>query len=192
MALTTLQRLRLKIADRERTSLEEQIGVGNGASVEFQAMLPPVVAESDRVYLVTGGVPVLQARGTDYTIDDDQGVVIFATAPPAGTFVRISYKWTTFTDVELDDLLTQVSSSLPKAAIEAVRWLLADTERFLRYTFGQESVDRSASRKALERLTEEWKDELGGVFSLVKADTPEREALMEPFIQQPAELLDVT
>lgn len=174
MALTDLERLRLAIADRPRVTLREQLGLGDGVRTEFQTQLSPVVAASETV--LVNGAPI-----ATYTLDGATGVVTFAVAPANNATLLITYRWTTFSDIELEDLLDRFDAR--RAAIRAITWLLADTERFLRYTFGQESVDRSAARAGLEKLLDRLTAEVGsGAVTLVKADDAERRALLEPFL----------
>lgn len=177
MALTDLERLRLKIADRPRPLLNDPVGVGDGESVQFRVRIAPIVEDSD-VVLVGG---VVQERDEDYTIVPGLGVLTFATAPTAGDAIVAGYSWVAFSDDELQDVLDRFPS-LDAAALEVITWLLADADRFLKYTFGQESVDRSSAREALQYLQERLRTISGAPVGLVKADTVEREALMAPFI----------
>ena len=177
MALTALERLRLKIADRPRALLNDPVGVGDGESVQFRVRLAPVVEDSD-VVLVAG---VVQERDEDYTISLATGTLTFATAPTSGDAIVAGYSWVAFSDAELQDVLDRFPS-IDGAALEVITWLLADADRFLKYTFGQESVDRSSARDALQYLQERLGALSGAPVGLVKADTVERETLMEPFI----------
>lgn len=186
MALTDLQRLRLMVSDRERAILTEAVGEGDSTTVDFQTMVSPVVSESDTVW-VDG---VAQVRDTDYAIALDLGVLTFATAPGSALVITCSYRWVTFTDDELTDALTR-NGSVRIAAIEVVGWLLANRDLFLKYTFGQEIVDRSATQKALVALLKQLRSNAGGIIGLVKATTPERERLMEPFVEQDEVLVNV-
>lgn len=186
MALTDLQRLRLKIADRAKAVIDEALGEGTGSKTVYQCRLSPIVETTDRIY-VDG---VLQTRDVDYTIDESLGLVTFVAAPASGAEITADYQWVTFTDEELQDMLDQ-AGSLVLAAMEAIRCLLADSERFLKYTFGQESVDRSTARAALQDLLDDLRRAKGGPVGFVLADTPEREELMAPFVEQDEELTDV-
>jgi len=186
-SLTDLDRLRLMVSDRERAILNQQIGEGDGATVDFQTAVSPVVSESDSVWV--GGV--LQVRDTDYTIALDLGVVTFAAAPASGAVITCSYRWTTFTDDELLDVMDR-HGAVRLAAIEVIGWLLASRDLFLKYTFGQESVDRSATKDSLSRLLDELRSGAGGFIGLVMATTPDRERLLEPFVDQDEDLVDVT
>jgi len=179
MALTDLERLRLQIQDRPRLALRESLDVGDGVTTTFLTQLHPVLADSETV-LVNG---VVQEAGTDYTLIGALGALEFTTAPGSGLPVACTYQWAAFSDVELEDLLERYAT-VRRAAIAALEMLLADTDRFLKYTFGQESVDRSATREGLEKLLERLERSAGGPVVIVKADTPCREALLEPFIEQ--------
>ena len=182
MPLTNLERLRLQIADRPRVVLRETVGVGDAATRSYLLTLAPVVDDSETVVV---GV-VVKVPGIDYTLDQATGLLVFTSAPASAAQIVATYTWTVFSDAELDDLLVAKGLGVTRAAIQALQWLLADTDRFLKYTFGQESVDRSAAREGIQDLLARLEAQTSrGAVSLVKADTPCREALMHPFIQQP-------
>lgn len=189
MSFDDLDRLRFKVADRRRAVVGEVLGTGDGVTVEFQTELYPVITDSERVW-VDGA---LQVRDTDYTTECDVGLITFLSIPADDAVVTSSYRWAAFSDEELSDVLLRFGGSIVRAAIEVITWLLADVERFLKYNFGQEGVDRSQGRAALEGLLDSLQGELGGggPVGMVKADSPGRERLMEPFIDQPEDLLDV-
>ena len=183
MAVTDLSRLRTQIADRPRLGLNEALGLGDGVLVHFRVIGTPVLAGSFTLF-VNG---VLQVEDVAYTLDYDLGLVTFAAAPAIGATIVATYQWATFTDEALNDLL--LTHSVEGAAARAIQWILADIDLFMKYTYGQEQVDRSASRAGLERLYDQLVV-LDAPFSLALADTPDREAVMEPFIEQPVEVLD--
>jgi hypothetical protein len=183
MAVTDLSRLRTQIADRPRLGLNEGLGLGDGVLIHYRVIGAPVLAGSFNLYV--GGV--LQVEDVAYSLNYDLGLVTFTAAPATGATVVATYQWATFTDEVLQDLL--LTCSVEGAAARAISWILADVDLFMKYTYGQEQVDRSASRAGLERLY----DNLIGSdapFALALADTPDREAVMEPFIEQPVEVLD--
>ena len=190
MALTNLQRLRLKIADKPRHIINETLGIGNGVLAAFRTQLWPLADDSDAIMMREGAVGRVQVRGQDYTVECDTGVIYFTTAPPEEAEVIAAYKWYVFTDVELVGLLTQYNNNVTRAAMEAIRWLLADTDRFIKYRFGQETVDRSASRQALWDLLNELRTKVGAPIGLVMADTAARDEAMAPFIEQSEALAD--
>lgn len=185
MPLSALEQLRLAIADRPRLALNEGLGVGDGVTVQFQSGLFPIVAGSTALR-VAGA---LKTPTTDYTLDLSVGLVTMTAAPVAGAAVTLTYRWVAFTDDELTDLLTTYVT-VNAAAAQAVRWLLADTERFVKYTFGQETVDRTAAREALLDLLHQLTQRSGVAAGLVYATTTDRETLLAPFIEQPEDLND--
>ncbi|HNT74394.1 MAG TPA: hypothetical protein PKH77_05175 [Anaerolineae bacterium] len=179
MALSDLERLRLQIQDRPRLALRESLDVGDGITTTFLTQLHPVLDGSETV--LVNGVP--QVAGINYTFTYALGAIEFVVAPGSGHPVVCTYQWAAFSDAELEDLLEQYAT-VRRAAIAALEILLADTERFIKYTFGQESVDRSATREGLERLLDRLERSAAGPVVIVKADTPCREALLEPFVEQ--------
>ncbi len=183
MALTDLQRLRLKVADRAKTIISETVGRGDGAETFFKVIGSPLVAASQTVK-VNGAV---QVAGTDYTCDDAQGLLTFSTAPASGQRVTVTYQFTVFSDDELQDLLDRYT--LNGAAAEAITWLLADTDRFLKYAYAQESVDRSQARQNLQDLLGRLQ-QTGGPVGLVIATTPAQIELLDPFRVQREGLAD--
>lgn len=183
MAVTDLSRLRTQIADRPRLGLNEALGLGDGVLVHFRVIGTPVLAGSFKLY-ASG---VLQVEGVAYTLDYDLGLVEFAVSPAIGVTIVATYQWATFTDEVLNDLL--ITRTVEGAAARAIQWILADIDLFMKYTYGQEQVDRSASRAGLERLYDQLVQG-DAPFALALADTPDRETVMEPFIEQSVEVLD--
>lgn len=185
MALTDLEKVRLKIADRPRVVIDETIGTGNALATIFRLQGAPVTAASEAITL--NGVA--QTDPAHYGLVDATGVVTFVTTPSVDAVLGASYTWSVFSDDELQEALTD-EGSVNGAAAEAIRWILADTDRFVKYTFGQEVVDRGSARKALQDMLDRL-ERTSGPIGLVLADSDELEETMAPFIEQPAEALDV-
>jgi len=198
MAVTDLRRVRLQIADLPRRVIREQIGVGDGYVTKFQAQLWPILELIDAVVILStvsvriAGVETVKVRVDDYDIELGAGVVTFVVAPVADAQVFAAYYWAVFTDGDLNDLLSRNGDNVTLAAMGAIQWLLADSDRFIKYTFGQETVDRTASRKGLLDLYAMLRGRLGAPVGLVKARSDDREELMAPFIEQAEALQDVT
>lgn len=198
MAVTDLRRVRLQIADLPRKVIREQIGVGDGYVTKFQAQLWPILEEIDEVEILStisvriAGVETVKVRVTDYDIELGAGVVVFVAAPVADAQIFAAYYWAAFTDADLGDLLSVHGDNVTLAAMGAIQWLLADSDRFIKYTFGQDMVDRTTSRKGLLDLYAVLRGRLGAPVGLVKARSDDREALMYPFIEQAEALQDVT
>lgn len=177
MTLTDLARLRLKINDRRRVTLRETVGLGDGGSTRYQTQMHPVAVDSEEVS-VAG---TFQTPTTDYTIDTDLGLLTFTSPPASGEEVVVSYQWSAFSDAELEDFLDRYAN-VTRAAIVALEAILADYDRFIKYTFGQESVDRSAAHKTISDLLDRLEQEMRGSARLVRANTPERENQLKPYV----------
>lgn len=181
MAVSVLDRLRVSVADRQGLVTEEILGVGDGSRKFFRLQLPVIVPGSEVIY-VAG---VESTRGTDYSVDNDTGLVTFGSPPAADAVIKAGkYLWTTFSDRELSDALSQNNNNVLQSAIQVVQWLLVDTERFMKYFLGQEMVDRSSGVAALETMIEQFRSSLGAPIGIVRAATAEMEEAMEPFIEQ--------
>jgi len=64
-------------------AVDEVVGIANGTATNFYLDYPPVTAESETVYV--GGV--LQIRDVDYTVDYENGLIQFASAPVSSAHV---------------------------------------------------------------------------------------------------------
>jgi len=179
--VTDLERLRLRIADKARVVVDETIGRGDGVLALFQTQFAPLVENHETVYLQTGARIVALARGVDYTCDAAHGLVQLAVAPEADARVRAVYYHTIFSEAELNDLLAQ-AGDVTRAAILALQILLADVERFIKYTLGQETVDRVGTRDALTALLAELKASVSGVPGVKLATSDAEVTLLSPFL----------
>ena len=184
MALTSLQRLRLRVADRPRAVLSETLGIADGVLVAFQAQLAPLVTGSLMVQTVSAAGVVVPVDPVNYTADLDLGTITFTTAPISGLRVNASYQWTVFSDAELNDVLA-LQPDLRLATITVLEVLLADTERFTKYTIGQEAVDRSQAYRSLLALLENLQKQptRGNASGIVLADTAEKKANVGPWCE---------
>jgi len=73
----------------------EWIGDGDDAETDFSMENTDVVEDSEKVYLDTGSGPVLQTKGTDYTIVYSTGVVTMLSTPSTGDRLTASYSYET-------------------------------------------------------------------------------------------------
>jgi hypothetical protein len=186
VALSDLARLRLLIADRARLVLHETVGLGDGLTLAFQTRGAPIFLASEAVVVISGSLTTVLYPGADYTLDYDLGLLRLNVAPADGERVQVAYRWAAFSDAELTDLLAQ-AGSVSGAAVLALQALLADADRWIKYTLGQETVDRIAARDAVLSLIEQLKADRAGVGGLVQADSDYRLCLMAPFVEQECE-----
>lgn len=187
MALTNLERLRLQVADRRRLVLHEVAGFGDELTLAFQVRGAPVFVGSLSVVIVSDSLTTVLYEGPDYSFDYALGLLRLQNAPAAGERVQCSYQWAAFADAELEDVLLQYSNDndLVKSSIAVLQMVLADSDRFIKYTLGQEAVDRSQARQAITDLLKQLQgNQLGGLVGLVQANTTYRECLMSPYLEQ--------
>jgi hypothetical protein len=184
MALTDLQYIRLTLNLPHRVILRESLGTGDGASTKFNTQLWPIIAESETVRV--GGV--VKTRDSDYSIDNDLGLIIFTVAPGDGLAIDTDYKWSVFSDAKIEGLLERYNDQVNPTMRDLVRALIANSDLFIKYTTGMESVDRSKALDALKTLYAELQEEPAGaaaqsvVWVQSDVDTYERDVAWEPFI----------
>lgn len=65
----------------------ELIGTGDGVTTTFTLLHFPIVPNSQYIYLNS----VLKTEGTDYTINDTTGVIVFSVAPATGVSITGDY-----------------------------------------------------------------------------------------------------
>lgn len=184
MSLTNLERLRLQVADRRRLVLHEVVGIGDGISLGFQSRGAPVFEGSESVAIIYDTLTVVLQPGADYQFDFALGLLRLNVPADPGGRVQMSYQWAVFSDAELVDVLDQTGEDVSKSAIMVLRMVLADGDRFIKYTLGQEVVDRDAARKAIVDLLEELGDGQLGIVGVVLADSTYRKCLMFPYLEQ--------
>lgn len=184
MALSALERLRLKVSDKAHLVLNEGVGIGDAVMCGFQTRGAPVAINTETIAVKSGGVTVVYPLHDGYSFDYDLGLITFETAPAAEAQVMASYVFTAFSDVEMLDFLEQTDQSVDGAAVLAIHSLLADGDRFIKYTLGQESADRAQARQALADLLADLRTTQKGPDGIVLADSPFRECLMNPFLEQ--------
>ena len=154
MTQTNLQYIRLTLSLPHRVVLGEELGLGDGTAVKFQTRLWPLIEATETVR-VSGTV---KTPVTDYTIDYLTGLVTFKTAPALAAIVDADYHWSVFSDSQIEDLLERYNDQVVPVKRDLIRALLANTDLFIKYTTGMESVDRSRALEALRGLLDELKE----------------------------------
>lgn len=157
MVLTNLQYIRLTLNLPYRVILREELGSGDGTIVKFQTRLWPLIALTETVR-VAGSA---KTRVTDYTIDDDTGLITLKVAPAAEALVDADYNWSVFSDLQITDLLARYNDQVGPTMRDLIMALLANSDLFIKYTTGMESVDRSKALDALKGLYDELKEAPG-------------------------------
>lgn len=114
MALTDLERVRLKIADKSEITREIDEGDGIAKYIKLQ--------HENVANLSIWKNDVLQVLTTDYTVDLTGGIVVFNSAPAVNDDLVFQYYWTLFSDIEVQDFLDEAGGVVN---IAAARLLLA-------------------------------------------------------------------
>lgn len=189
MALTDLDYIRLTLNLPHRVILRETIGTGDGSTKKYQFRLWPVIALSEVIRVNA----VAKTRVTDYAIDNDTGLITFVVAPTDTHSIEADYNWSVFSDVTIADLLTYHSDQVQPATRDLIMAMLANTDLFIKYTTGMESVDRSKALAALQGLYDELKERPAGavaqsvVWTQSDVDQYERDVSWEDFVSSTPE-----
>lgn len=121
MALTDLQRVRLRIADQ--SSIVREIAEGD-AVAKFFKLDHENVATSPAIAVWINDV--LQSDPANYTTDVANGIVTFVSAPAVNDDIVFQYYWTLFTDEEVQDFLDQNGGSVNIASAKLLYSLAAN------------------------------------------------------------------
>lgn len=189
MAISDLAYIRLVLSLPHRVVLVEEMGVGDGARKKFKSQLAPIIDESDSVRL-DGAV---QTRDTHYSIDNDLGLFTFVAAPPSDQAVSADYTWAVFSDIQINGLLTKHNNAITAVLKDLVRALLSNTDLFIKYTEGMESVDRTAALGALQSLQQQLMAESSSaagqaiVWKQDDVDSYGRDVQWKPFVSSTPE-----
>lgn len=189
MALSDLAYIRLILSIPKRSVLAEGLGEGDGATKKFRTQLAPIIDESDTIR-VDGAE---KTRETDYTIDNDLGLITFVAAPSDGDAVDADYNWAVFSDLQINGLLTKHNSSVIAVLKDLLRALLSNADLFIKYTIGMESVDRRTAFDALRALQDELSAQATSavaqavVWKQTDVDTYERDVQWQPFLDSTPE-----
>lgn len=99
-----------EVGDGVETEFQLQKKYTSGGQTTTRTIRKPVAADpAPQVFLDTGGGPVLQTEGVDYTIDTTTGIVTFTIAPAVGDVVT----WTGEFDVPVRFDADKFDAELP-------------------------------------------------------------------------------
>lgn len=96
----------------DKPQYDRSAATGDGATLEFKLPYAPVQDGSQSVY-VAG---TLKTETTDYTIDNDLGLVTFVSAPADGAAIAVTYQYTILSDDDIDTFLTLEGGNYRAAA----------------------------------------------------------------------------
>lgn len=138
--MTKKEQLRLLIGDNDKIIANDQFGTGDSYTKYFQLSMHPVRATTEIITLGNSA----QTRDTHYTIDNDTGLISMITAPSNGSILRAQkYEYNSFSDDELNDVLSKYGDDLNMSAAHCCRALAVEASRWFSYSSGDESVNKS-------------------------------------------------
>ena len=145
--MTDIETVRLLIGDRKKAAVREEIGIGDGATTEYQLDMYPIASAPTAVLAIflTGTT----AATNSYTISGGLGKITFNAAPTDGHTILASYSYYALTSGELSDILSGLTGQPYLAAANACLILAADASRYYAYTLGDKSVDKRQISKNL-------------------------------------------
>lgn len=121
MALTDIERVRIKIADK--SSIVREIDEGDGVARVFKLGNENVMASPALQVWVND---ILQTDPGDYSVDLTNGIVTFTAAPTLNIDIVFQYYWTLFTDNEIQDFLDENGGSVNIASAKLLFALAAN------------------------------------------------------------------
>lgn len=124
MSLTSVERVRRKIADRPQLR-RERIDA-NGVSDRFKLKFEPVQTTPAPEVWVDD---VSQVENTDYTVDYENGIIIMATSPAENQKLVFQYYSVIWTDVDIQDFLDQYADVTNVAAAHVLLAWSADAAK---------------------------------------------------------------
>ena len=149
MALTDIERVRLKIGDKPQ--LKREVVEGDGTAEHFKLRFEPVQATPVPQVWVNDSI---QVENTDYTVNYEQGIITFLSAPVENDNIVFQYYSTVYTDDEIQDFVDQYISPGVAAAHIMFAWAADIAKLAKRETLqgggGVGSVTRDTSVAAKE------------------------------------------
>lgn len=121
MTLSDIDAVRLKAADRSTITREQ--GVGDGEASSFKLghdvilSVPDIQVRVNNVLIVSG-----------YTVDYNNGIVLFDTAPNEGDQIEFVYYWSIFSDEQIQYFIDD-SASISIAAAQVLLAIAADAAK---------------------------------------------------------------
>lgn len=145
MALTNLQLLRLRAADKAREFSENF--TGDGVRKVFHFTDYPIEADSEAI-TING---TAQTDPTNYSINDDTGRITFVSAPADKGIILVIARGVIWSDTELNDILSRNANNIRDCVLECLEAMMVDYSRRAKWSAAQGlGVDESASFRNVE------------------------------------------
>jgi hypothetical protein len=156
MALTDIQAVRVRIADKSQITRERAESPGD--TVHFKlghapiSLLPaPEVRKNDLV----------KSEGIDYTVDYSNAIISFSALPVVNDDLEFIYYWSIFTDDEIQYFLDDSAGSVNIASAKALLAIAADAAKIAQRQslaggggLGAVSIDTSVAARELRALAQ--------------------------------------
>lgn len=166
MALSAVERVRYKIADRAQ--LRRERFTADGVSDHFKLKQEPILQSTPPQVWQNG---TLLVEDTDYSVDYTNGVITFANAPAANLELIFQYYSIIWSDTEIQDFLDQYSANVNVAAAHILLAWAADVARLSKREtrsggggVGAVTVDTSLAARELRNTAKailDWEIEYG-------------------------------
>ena len=153
--MTANEQIRFQLSDPIRDAFDTKSG--DGLSVIFDLVHRSIIAYT---VIVDG---VLQAPGTDYTMNTETGQIVFTTAPVDGSTIKAQYTFAAFTEDEIDDVYADNNTDINKTMVCLIEVLLVDAAKRFDYTAGQTTIKQSQVFKNLRDLLKIYQDKSSNV-----------------------------
>lgn len=122
MTISDIAAVRLKSSDRSIITREE--GVSEGVALTYKLGHNVILTSPDISIRIDG---VLQISG--FTVDYDNGIVTFTTAPVVNSQLEFTYYWSVFTDAQIQYFLDDSGSNVTVAAAKVLLAIAADAAK---------------------------------------------------------------
>lgn len=147
--------VRLKTSDK--STITREVSKGDGTSAYWKMGHAPIISSPDIEVRIDG---ILQVGG--YTVDHDNGVVVFSSPPTVNSEMDFQYYWAVFSDEEIQAFIDEAGGNLTVASARALLAMAADAAKIAkRYTLsgggglGQVVNDTSVAAKELRATARE-------------------------------------
>lgn len=147
-----LSLIRLKISDKVKYGFDTQFG--DGHSTEFRLSHSSI--QTNSVSLFSND----EELTTGFSIDYEQGIITFSTPPELDVEIETSYRYSVFTDEEINLLYSEASNNVDATILALIEILLVDSARRMDYEHAQSKIKASQVFKNLKELYSIYKDKV--------------------------------
>jgi len=122
MTLTSIEAVRLKAADRSAITREE--GVGDGIATAYKLGHDAILSSPDIQVRINDLLQV-----ATYTVDHENGIVTFNSAPVMNAQVEFTYYWSIYTDAQIQYFIDDSAGNVTYASAKVLLAIAADAAK---------------------------------------------------------------